>query len=73
MLGLALVAVPRQHPWPLRATALPSRFVHAEHEKPEDGRCCHEEADRGTALIHLKNRSEVLPVSRSYLYLFRQM
>ena len=26
-----------------------------------------------TAQIHLKNRSEVLPVSRNYLYLFRQM
>ncbi len=26
-----------------------------------------------TADIHLKNRGEVLPVSRSYLHLFRQM
>ncbi len=26
-----------------------------------------------TADIHLKGRSEVLPVSRSYLHLFRQM
>jgi DNA-binding LytR/AlgR family response regulator len=26
-----------------------------------------------TAEIHLKNRSEVLPVSRTYLHLFRQM
>lgn len=29
--------------------------------------------DNETAAIHLKNRSEVLPVSRSYLHLFRQM
>jgi DNA-binding LytR/AlgR family response regulator len=27
----------------------------------------------GTADIHLKGRDEVLPVSRSYLHLFRQM
>jgi DNA-binding LytR/AlgR family response regulator len=26
-----------------------------------------------TADIHLKSRSDVLPVSRSYLHLFRQM
>jgi len=26
-----------------------------------------------TADIHLKGRAEVLPVSRSYLHLFRQM
>ena len=26
-----------------------------------------------TASIHLKGRSEVLPVSRSFLHLFRQM
>jgi DNA-binding LytR/AlgR family response regulator len=26
-----------------------------------------------TADIHLKGRSDVLPVSRSYLHLFRQM
>jgi hypothetical protein len=26
-----------------------------------------------TADIHLKGRTEVLPVSRSYLHLFRQM
>jgi DNA-binding LytR/AlgR family response regulator len=26
-----------------------------------------------TAAIHLKGRPEVLPVSRSYLHLFRQM
>jgi DNA-binding LytR/AlgR family response regulator len=30
-------------------------------------------ADNETAGIHLKGRSEVLPVSRSYLHLFRQM
>lgn len=29
--------------------------------------------DNDTADIHLKNRGEVLPVSRSYLHLFRQM
>jgi DNA-binding LytR/AlgR family response regulator len=29
--------------------------------------------DNETALIHLKGRSEVLPVSRSFLHLFRQM
>jgi DNA-binding LytR/AlgR family response regulator len=29
--------------------------------------------DNETAEIHLKNRDEVLPVSRSYLHLFRQM
>jgi DNA-binding LytR/AlgR family response regulator len=29
--------------------------------------------DNETAVIHLKGRSEVLPVSRSYLHLFRQM
>jgi DNA-binding LytR/AlgR family response regulator len=29
--------------------------------------------DNETAFIHLKGRSEVLPVSRSYLHLFRQM
>lgn len=29
--------------------------------------------DNETASIHLKNRREVLPVSRSYLHLFRQM
>ena len=26
-----------------------------------------------TAEVHLRGRSEVLPVSRSYLHLFRQM
>jgi DNA-binding LytR/AlgR family response regulator len=30
-------------------------------------------ADNETAGIHLKGRTEVLPVSRSYLHLFRQM
>lgn len=30
-------------------------------------------ADNETATIHLKQRNEVLPVSRSYLHLFRQM
>jgi len=30
-------------------------------------------ADNETAAIHLKGRKEVLPVSRSYLHLFRQM
>lgn len=30
-------------------------------------------ADNETACIHLKGRSETLPVSRSYLHLFRQM
>ena len=29
--------------------------------------------DNETADIHLKDRVEVLPVSRSYLHLFRQM
>jgi DNA-binding LytR/AlgR family response regulator len=29
--------------------------------------------DNDTAEIHLKGREEVLPVSRSYLHLFRQM
>ena len=29
--------------------------------------------DNETAEIHLKGRKEVLPVSRSYLHLFRQM
>jgi DNA-binding LytR/AlgR family response regulator len=29
--------------------------------------------DNETAEIHLRNRDEVLPVSRSYLHLFRQM
>ena len=29
--------------------------------------------DNETADIHLKGRKEVLPVSRSYLHLFRQM
>jgi DNA-binding LytR/AlgR family response regulator len=29
--------------------------------------------DNETAAIHLKSRNEVLPVSRSYLHLFRQM
>jgi DNA-binding LytR/AlgR family response regulator len=29
--------------------------------------------DNETAEIHLRHRSEVLPVSRSYLHLFRQM
>jgi len=29
--------------------------------------------DNETAGIHLKGRKEVLPVSRSYLHLFRQM
>ena len=29
--------------------------------------------DNDTAEIHLKGRKEVLPVSRSYLHLFRQM
>jgi DNA-binding LytR/AlgR family response regulator len=29
--------------------------------------------DNETADIHLKGRSEVLPVSRTYLHLFRQM
>jgi DNA-binding LytR/AlgR family response regulator len=29
--------------------------------------------DNETADIHLKNRKETLPVSRSYLHLFRQM
>ena len=30
-------------------------------------------ADNETADIHLKGRKEVLPVSRNYLHLFRQM
>jgi DNA-binding LytR/AlgR family response regulator len=30
-------------------------------------------ADNDTAVIHLRGRKEVLPVSRSYLHLFRQM
>jgi DNA-binding LytR/AlgR family response regulator len=30
-------------------------------------------ADNETAMVHLKGRPEVLPVSRSYLHLFRQM
>jgi DNA-binding LytR/AlgR family response regulator len=29
--------------------------------------------DNETADLHLKGRAEVLPVSRSYLHLFRQM
>ena len=29
--------------------------------------------DNDTAAIHLKGRDEVLPASRSYLHLFRQM
>jgi DNA-binding LytR/AlgR family response regulator len=29
--------------------------------------------DNDTAEIHLKERKEVLPVSRAYLHLFRQM
>ena len=29
--------------------------------------------DNETAEIHLKGRNEVLPVSRNYLHLFRQM
>jgi DNA-binding LytR/AlgR family response regulator len=29
--------------------------------------------DNETAQIHLRNRSEVLPVSRNYVHLFRQM
>ncbi len=32
-----------------------------------------EVADNENAEIHLKRRKEVLPVSRSYLHLFRQM
>jgi DNA-binding LytR/AlgR family response regulator len=30
-------------------------------------------SDNDTADIHLKHREEVLPVSRSYLHLFKQM
>jgi len=30
-------------------------------------------ADNDTAAIHLKGRKDVLPVSRNYLHLFRQM
>jgi len=30
-------------------------------------------AENETAAIHLRNRDDVLPVSRSYLHLFRQM
>jgi len=29
--------------------------------------------DNETAEIHLKGRAEILPVSRNYLHLFRQM
>ena len=29
-------------------------------------------ADNDTASVHLKGRAEVLPVSRSYLHVFRQ-
>ena len=29
--------------------------------------------DNDTASVHLKDRKEALPVSRSYLHLFRQM
>jgi len=36
-------------------------------------RACFVACDNETADIHLKGRADVLPVSRSYVHLFRQM
>lgn len=59
----------------LMAQLDPQQFVQV-HRSVVVNLCAVSQVTRGeneTAFIHLKGRSEVLPVSRSYLHLFRQM
>jgi len=53
----------------------PAQFVQVHHSVVVNLRAISHvvRGDNDTADIHMKNRDEVLPVSRSYLHLFRQM